>query len=102
MNKQLTLTCDVLIARGDTDSVDIIWSISKDNRQIKRTSNVTFNKFRDSLALYSDSLVIPSLSLYDTENNYQCQVLINSTIVKENFTIVLPSMQVDTYVIVTA
>ena len=98
LNKKLTLTCDVFIARGDTDSVDIIWSISKDDRQIKRTSNVTFNEFSDTLTLYSDSLIIPSLSLYDTENNYQCQVLINSTVVKENFTIVLPSMQVAIYV----
>ena len=94
MNKSLILTCDVFIARANANSVDIIWSISKNDRQIKRTSNVTLNKFSDTLALYSDSLIIPSLSLYDTENNYQCQVLINSTVVKENFTIVLPRMQI--------
>lgn len=96
INKPLTLTCDVFIARVDANSVDIIWSISKNDRQIKRTSNVTLNKFSDTLVLYSDSLIIPSLSLYDTENNYQCQIFINSTVtvVKKNFTIILPGMQV--------
>ena len=98
MNEQLTLTCDVYIARGDANRVDVMWSISKNDRQIRRTSNVSLNKFRDTLALYSDSLIIPSLSIYDTENNYQCQVLINSTIVKKNFAIILPSMQVAIYI----
>ena len=97
INNSLTLRCDAFTVIEDTSSVDIIWSISKNDRQIKRTNNITVSEIIDTLTIYSDSLMIPSLSLYDTENNYHCQVLINSTAVKENFTIILPSMQVHNY-----
>lgn len=93
MNQPLKLICRAFIARGDigrVGKVDITWSLGKSSTPI-RSNNVTVSSIMDTLAVYSDSFYIPSLTVYDTDNSYHCQVLINSTTIKEDFTISLSS-----------
>lgn len=93
MNKQLELICTAIIGKEDIsklDEVDIIWSFGKSNTPIRTSNNVAASNM-NTLTVYSDSFIIPSLTVYDTDDSYHCQVLINSTPVKEDFTISLPS-----------
>ena len=70
--------------------VNIIWSFGKSNTPIRTSNNVAASSIK-SLTVYSDSFTIPSLTVQDTDDSYHCQVLINSTTFKEDFTISLSS-----------
>jgi len=80
--------------RGITSRVDIIWTTG--SRQVRRINNVAARRI-DTLTVYNDSFVIPSLDIGDIGVNYQCEVLVNlfpSTKVKNDFTIPFPSAYV--------
>ena len=80
--------------RRVTSRVDIIWTTG--NRQVRRINNVVARRI-NTLTVYNDSFVIPSLDIGDIGANYQCEVLVNSfpsTKVKNDFTIPFPGMYV--------
>ena len=74
----LILQCNATIVRGITSTVDIIWTT--DNTLVRRVNNVIASSYINSLSIYNDSFIIPSLDISDIENTYQCEVLVNSVL----------------------
>ena len=72
----LTLDCTVIAVIGISSAVDIIWSV--DGRTVRRV-NDTSATIRNNSAIYTDSLVLPELTVLDNGRNYQCRVLINKS-----------------------
>ena len=76
--------------------MDILWKTG--TMEVRKVINVLSNDF-NSLAIYSDSFVIPSLDINDIGVVYQCEVIVNSFPVvtfKDTFTIPLPGMNTNT------
>ena len=69
------LQCSATTVRGITSRVDIIWTTS--NTEVRRMNGVSPNDF-NTLAIYNDSFVIPSLDIKDIGSVYKCEVVINS------------------------
>ena len=89
--QSLTLQCTANIVRGITRTVDIIWT-TKDT-QIRTVNNVTASSNINYTSVYNDSFIIPSLSISDIGDVYQCEVLVNSfvpTTAKTDFIIPIP------------
>ena len=78
--------------RGITSTVDIIWTTG--DTQVRRVNNVTASSNINSISVYNDSFIIPSLNISDIGSVYQCEVLVNSTADKADFIIPLPGMYV--------
>ena len=91
IDEPLTLQCTANIVRGITDTVDIIWTSG--DTQVRRVNNVIASSNINSTSVYNDSFIIPSLSISDIGNIYQCEVLINLVIptrAKTDFIIPIP------------
>ena len=87
----LMLQCDATIVRGINSTVDIIWTTG--DTQVRRVNNVTASSNINSISVYNDSFIIPSLNISDIGSVYQCEVLINSmlpTAAKEDYTLPIP------------
>ena len=70
--------------------MDILWTTGA--MEVRKVFNVLPNDF-NSLAIYNDSFVIPSLDINDIGVVYQCEVIVNSVVAfKDTFTIPLPGM----------
>ena len=92
----LMLQCIATVVRGNTNVVDIIWTTN--NTQVRRVNNVTASSNINSLSIYNDLFIIPSLNLSDIGSVYECEVLINSvspTAAKRNFIIPIPGISTD-------
>ena len=95
----LILQCTATIVRGITSTVDIIWITG--NAQVRRINNVTSSSNINSLSIYNDSFIIPSLNLSDIGSVYECEVLINSvlsTAARTDFIVTIPGMYICTCV----
>jgi len=78
--------------RGITSRVDIIWT-NGSNTQVRKINNITASSILNTLTVYNDILVIPSLDISDIGDVYKCEVTINSSPpinVKDDFTIPIP------------
>ena len=87
----LILECNASVARVITSTVDIIWTTG--DTQVRRVNNVTASSNINSVSVYNDSLIIPSLNISDIGSIYQCEVLINSvvpSIARTDFIIPIP------------
>ena len=74
--------------------MDILWTTG--TMAVRKVFNVLPNDF-NSLAIYNDSFVIPSLDINDIGVVYQCEVIVNSVVTfKDTFTIPLPGMNTNT------
>ena len=73
-----TLECNVTAVRGITSRVDIIWRNGLNSTIVKTVENVTAN-IVNNLAVYTDQLVTPPLSVNDSGRVYYCEVNINAT-----------------------
>ena len=70
----LTLDCTVTAVIGISSAVDIIWSV---DGRIVRIVNDTSATIRNNSAIYTDSLLLPELTVLDNGRTYQCRFLIN-------------------------
>ena len=87
----LTLQCNAIIMGAITSTVDFIWTTG--NTQVRRTNSVTATIAMNSLSVYIDLFIIPSLSISDNGSVYHCEVLINSSLpaaASSNITIFIP------------
>ena len=98
----LILQCNATIVRGITSTVDIIWTTG--DTQVRRVNNVTASSNVNSISVYNDSFIIPSLNFSDIGSVYQCEVLFKSTLpitAKRNFSIANPGMYACIHVFLT-
>ena len=96
IEQTLILQCSATTVRGITDRVDIIWTTG--TMEVRKVIDVLPNDF-NSLSIYNDSFIIPSLDINDIGSVYQCKVIVNSFPVvafKDTFTIPLPGMNTNT------
>ena len=80
--------------RGISSTVDIIWTTR--DTQVRRVNNVTASSNINSISVYNDSFIIPSLEISDIGSVYECEVFVNSilpTTVKTDFIIPIPGMK---------
>jgi len=70
----LTLDCTVITVIGISSAVDVIWNV---DNEILRIVNDTPATITNNTAIYTDSLVLPELTVLDNGRNYQCRVIIN-------------------------
>ena len=70
----LTLDCTVLTVIGISSAVDIIWSVGGRTVRVVNDTSATIS---NNSAIYTDSLVLPELTILDNGRTYQCTVLIN-------------------------
>ena len=87
IDQSFVLQCSATMVRGITSTVDFIWTTG--NTQVRRINNVTPSDL-NTLIVFNDSFVIPSLDISDIGSVYQCEVIINSspsTAAKDTFTI---------------
>ena len=92
IERPLVLQCSAITLRGITDRVDIVWTTGI--MEVRKVMDVLPNDF-NNLAIYTDSLVIPSLDINDIGSVYECTVIVNSLPVvtfKDTFTIPSPGM----------
>ena len=90
----LILQCEATVVRGITSTVDIIWTTR--DTQVRRVNNVTASSNINSISVYNDSFIIPSLDISDIGSTYQCEVFVNSilpTTAKVDFIIPIPGMK---------
>ena len=95
IDQPLVLQCTATIVEYITSTVDIIWT--NGNTQVRRVNNVTASSNINSLSIYNDSFIIPSLNVSDIGSVYECEVVINSvvpTTAKTDFNISIPGMYV--------
>jgi len=88
IGQPLMLQCSATIMRDITSSVDIIWTDGS-NAQVRRVNNIAASNI-DTLTVYNDIFVIPSLDISDIGSIYQCEVVIYSSppiMAKDDFTI---------------
>ena len=93
IHQPLILQCNATIVRGNTSTVDIIWTTG--DTQVRRVNNVTASGNINSTSVYNDSFIIPSLNISDIGSVYQCKVLFNSispTTNRANLIIPIPGM----------
>ena len=79
--------------RDFTGTVDMIWTTG--DTQVRRASNVTASSNINSIFIYNDSFITPSLNISDIGSTYQCEVLINSIVpitAKSEYIIPIPGM----------
>ena len=91
----LILQCTANIVKDITGTVDIIWTTG--DTQVRRVNNVTASSNINSVSLYNDSFITPSLNVSDIGSVYQCEVLINSivpTTAKSDYIIPIPGMHI--------
>ena len=81
MGQSLTLQCDVTAVRGINSRVDIVWS--NDSGDLNTTVDVLPTQLEDSL-LYTNTYTISSLTTDDENRTYQCEVMINSSVIVNN------------------
>ena len=99
INQPLILECNTTVVRG-TSTVDIIWTTR--DTQFRRINNVTVSSYINSISVYYDSFIIPSLNITDIGSVYHCKVLINSVLpitANADFIIPTPGSYMCTYVI---
>ena len=77
VGQSLTLECSVTTVRGITSRVDIIWK--RDSTMLRRTDNISPTMMISSL-LYTDTYTISQLSTTDDGREYQCEVVINTSL----------------------
>ena len=73
--------------------MDIIWTTR--DTQFRRINNVTVSSYINSISVYYDSFIIPSLNITDIGSVYHCKVLINSVVpntANTKFIIPIPGM----------
>ena len=70
----LTLDCTVITVIGISSAVDIIWSVDGKTVRIVNDTSATIS---NNSAIYTDSLVLPELTVLDNGRTYQCTVVIN-------------------------
>ena len=97
----LTLQCTATIVRGITGTVDIVWTTG--DTQVRRVNNVTASSNINSISVYNDSFITPSLNISDIGSVYQCEVLVNSVVLTTtttDYVIPIPGDHIlhDTYV----
>ena len=76
-----------------TDTVDIIWTTG--DTQVRRVNNVTASSSINSTSVYNDLFITPSLNVADIGSIYQCEVLVNSTVLTtaiKNYSIPIPGI----------
>ena len=71
----LTLDCTATIARGISNSVDIIWTTG--DKVVRKVDDITAEGEND-YTVYTDSFDILSLSAIDNGREYKCRVVINT------------------------
>jgi len=72
----LTLDCTVITVIGISSAVDIIWSVDGDPVRIVNDTSATIS---NNTAIYTDSLVLPELTVLDNGRTYWCRVIINKS-----------------------
>ena len=91
LGESATLECNATVAREITSRVDIRW-ITMDRfnsyTRVRTVENVTASIMND-LAIYTDKLVTPSLSVNDRGRTYYCEVIINNGATNAFDTIIL-------------
>ena len=70
----LTLDCTVITVIGISSAVNIIWSVGGKTVRIVNDTSATI---KNNSAIYTDSLVLPELTVLDNGRTYQCTVVIN-------------------------
>ena len=93
VDEPLIVQCNATIVRGITSTVDIIWTTG--DTQVRRVNNVTASSNINSVSVYNDSFIIPSLDITDIGSVYECEVFINSfqpTTAKMDYIIPIPGM----------
>ena len=76
-----------------TGTVDIIWTTG--DTQVRRVNNVTASSSINSTSVYNDLFITPSLNVTDIGSIYQCEVLVNSTVLTtaiKNYSIPIPGI----------
>ena len=74
----LTLTCNVTAVRGINSSVDVSWS--SDGTELQMTEGVSVSSTTDNSVVYTNTYTISQLNTADDGREYQCDVVINSTL----------------------
>ena len=74
--QSVILDCSIVIVRGITSRVDVVWY---DNSvQVRKMDNVTASIITGTVAVYTDSLNISSLTQRHDGRVYSCEAIINS------------------------
>jgi len=78
VGQSLTLQCSVTTVRGITSRLDIIWS--SDGRLLERMEGVNVSSTTDNSVVYRDTYNISQLSTTDDGREYQCEVVISTSL----------------------
>ena len=87
VGQSLTLECSVTTVRGITSRVDMIWS--NNGSEVQKYKGVNATLSNSDLATYKSYHIIKQLSTTDNGEEYQCEVVINTSppISSNNYTI---------------
>ena len=88
VGQPLMLECAMSTPRGIDSRVDIVWT--RDGVEVERINDVSSNFSSPEVVVYTNIYTIPLLGTYDDDVVYECEVIINSSllhIISENVTL---------------
>ena len=77
VGQSLILQCSVTTIRDINSRVDFVWI--SNGTELERVEGVTGESSTNNLAVYTDYLITPQLSIADNNSLYTCEVIINSS-----------------------
>ena len=79
VGKSLLLECDVTTVRGITSRMDIVWSSDSSGQSGLRIINgANTNLITNVSMLFTDTYIIPQLSTANENEEYQCEIFIDT------------------------
>ena len=88
VGQPLMLECAMSTPRGINSRVDIVWT--RDGVEVERINDVSSNFSSPEVVVYTNIYTIPLLGTYDDDVVYECEVMINSSLlhkITENVTL---------------
>ena len=95
IGQPLMLECAMSTPRGINSRVDIVWT--RDGVEVERLNDVSSNFSSPEVVVYTNIYTIPLLGTYDDDVVYECEVIINSSLllkITENVTLDVIGMYV--------
>ena len=75
IGESFTLECNVMVAKGITSNVHIMWTI---NDTVQRRANKTVEYLTSEYVLHIDVYDIPSLQMSDNNTVYSCKAVVGA------------------------
>ena len=93
----LSLECNVTVARGVTNSLNITWMVNGTNVTEAEMTNNTDSKLSDNITQYKVYYNITQLELTDNNTRYSCEAVINNTQKKNSKSVTVNNVTLSKY-----